>query len=42
MIICKTGEGTPKKVLQVKPLKKGRKPEATTPFKLRKRAECKP
>ncbi|XP_062567946.1 origin recognition complex subunit 2-like [Saccostrea cucullata] len=31
------GEGTPTKGLQVK--KKGRKPEATTPFKLRKRAE---
>nr|XP_022346147.1 origin recognition complex subunit 2-like [Crassostrea virginica] len=36
---AREGEGTPKKVLQVKPLRKGRKPEATTPFKLRKRAE---
>lgn len=36
-----TGEGTPKKGTQGKLTRKGRKPEATTPFKLRKRAECK-
>lgn len=33
------GEGTPKKGTQGKLTRKGRKPEATTPFKLRKRAE---
>ncbi|XP_056009143.1 origin recognition complex subunit 2-like isoform X3 [Ostrea edulis] len=33
------GEGTPRKSTRVKTEKKGRKPEATTPFKLRERAE---